>query len=467
MRRDRLADGRAVAVDEIEHAFRHAGIVQDFREQDGAQRRYLAGLEDGGAAGGECRRELGCDLIERPVPRRDQSADADRLAADHRRIHHALERVGRQHVDRFLEMIERVDGLHLVGERDRRPHLRRHGSGEFALALFIELDDSLEQFDARLAARRRIGCEGAARRLHRVIDILPGPKADLPRRLLGCWIDHVKEIRHGGFDPFAVDIKFRVVLAHDPLHPFGRGRVSACACAIVAVSAYECSLYTCEYNDYRQTAQLHLRRWSDASARVVPCRIVLWSQFCEDAGVEDIVDRPADSIAVIRGTSSAEVQDLFRTLVERWRPAFRLAGLIAEHHGLADRTCSAGFLRNVTSGERFSIFDDLGPGSTECHLDGTGALSAADTARRDIAAGCDLVLLSKFGKLEADGKGLFGAFNAALDGHIPLLTSLSPACQTQWEKLAGRSYTVLPADLDRIRAWWRAVRNSRADATAS
>ncbi|MFZ3350944.1 MAG: DUF2478 domain-containing protein [Xanthobacteraceae bacterium] len=177
--------------------------------------------------------------------------------------------------------------------------------------------------------------------------------------------------------------------------------------------------------------------------------------------------KPAQTIAVIRGASSAEVQDLFRTLVERWRPAFRLAGLIAESHGLADRTCSAGFLRNVTGGERFSIFADLGPGSTECHLDGKGALRAADAVARDIAAGCDLVILSKFGKLEADGRGLFGAFSAALDAHIPLLTSLSPACQTQWEKLAGRSYVVLPSELDRIRAWWRAVRNTPADATAS
>jgi hypothetical protein len=30
--------------------------------------------------------------------------------------------------------------------------------------------------------------------------------------------------------------------------------------------------------------------------------------------------------------------------------------------------------------------------------------------RRGIEAGCDLVLLSKFGKLEANGRGLFGAF---------------------------------------------------------
>jgi hypothetical protein len=178
----------------------------------------------------------------------------------------------------------------------------------------------------------------------------------------------------------------------------------------------------------------------------------------EDATSEAVMDKAANAIAMVRGTSSDEVQGVFRSLVERWSPAFRLAGLIAEHHGLADRACSAGFLRNLTSGERFSIFHDLGPGSKACHLDDVGALTAADAVRRDIAAGCDLVVLSKFGKLEAGGKGLFGAFNAALDAHIPLLTSVSRGCEGQWEKLAGRSYAVLPADPDQIDVWWRALR---------
>jgi hypothetical protein len=168
------------------------------------------------------------------------------------------------------------------------------------------------------------------------------------------------------------------------------------------------------------------------------------------------------SIAVVQGASRVRVHEVFRAVAERWRHSIRLAGLIAEDHGLADRACSAGFLRNVRSGERFSIFQDLGPGSTACHLDGAGAFTAADAVRRDIAAGCDLVLLSKFGKLEADGKGLFGAFNAALDAHIPLLTSVSPAFEEPWKRLAGRLFDILPADPDAIGAWWQAVRKKPA-----
>jgi hypothetical protein len=137
-----------------------------------------------------------------------------------------------------------------------------------------------------------------------------------------------------------------------------------------------------------------------------------------------------------------------------------VAGVIAESHGLEDRACNAGFLRNVATAERFSIFQDLGPDSTVCHLDGAGALTAAEAVRRDIAAGCELVLLSKFGKLEAAGEGLASAFKAALDARLPLLTSVSPAFEDAWTRLAGQPFVILPADEIEIDAWWRAVRTT-------
>lgn len=50
------------------------------------------------------------------------------------------------------------------------------------------------------------------------------------------------------------------------------------------------------------------------------------------------------------------------------------------------------------------MFKDPGPGSMAYHLDENGVARAAEAVRRDLAAGCDLVLLSKFGKLEAAAK---------------------------------------------------------------
>jgi hypothetical protein len=173
---------------------------------------------------------------------------------------------------------------------------------------------------------------------------------------------------------------------------------------------------------------------------------------------EGVMDAHIERIAVIQGAPGAAIQDLFSMLVDRWCLTLRVAGVVAESHGLADRRCSAGYLRRISSGERFSIFEDLGPGSMACHLDHNGAATAAEAVRRDITAGCELVLLSKFGKLEAAGKGLRSAFMAAVEARIPVLTSVSPAVTEAWENFAGTGYIVLPADLDAIGTWLHAVR---------
>jgi hypothetical protein len=169
--------------------------------------------------------------------------------------------------------------------------------------------------------------------------------------------------------------------------------------------------------------------------------------------VGDLVNK----IAVVQGAPAASMQRLFATLAERWLPSLRLAGVVAEDHGLADRACSAGYLRSLRSGERFQIFQDLGPGSTGCHLAGAGALAATVAVQRDIADGCDLVLLSKFGKLEAGGGGLRDAFSAAIEEGIPVLTSVAPAFAAAWAEFAGSFSVVLPPDDDRIEDWRKAV----------
>ena len=70
------------AGDEVEDAGRQADLVDGVGEDERAQRRDLARLQHDGAAGGERRRDLRGDLVQRVVPRRDRADDADRLAHD-------------------------------------------------------------------------------------------------------------------------------------------------------------------------------------------------------------------------------------------------------------------------------------------------------------------------------------------------------------------------------------------------
>lgn len=164
-------------------------------------------------------------------------------------------------------------------------------------------------------------------------------------------------------------------------------------------------------------------------------------------------------IAAVRG---AGVKTLFRALAEQWGARLRLAGVVAEDHDLEGRVCTAGYLRSLRGGERFAMFHDLGNDPALCHLDGGGVAGAASLVKRDIASGCDVVLLSKFGKLEAAGEGLYPAFVAARDAGLPLITSVSPAQDAAWRQFTGPRYSVLPADDAAIETWLATARRVAA-----
>ena len=166
-------------------------------------------------------------------------------------------------------------------------------------------------------------------------------------------------------------------------------------------------------------------------------------------------------IAVVQGAPGSVIQELFAELVGRWRVDADIAGVLAQSHGLADRACSAGYLDSIGSGERFAMFQNLGAGSTGCHLEAAGVLTAAARVNEDIATGCDLVVLSKFGKLEAAGSGLRDAFATAVAAGVPLLTSVAPALETEFQAVASSCYSVLPANTAAIADWWNTVRKRR------
>lgn len=162
-------------------------------------------------------------------------------------------------------------------------------------------------------------------------------------------------------------------------------------------------------------------------------------------------------IARVEGTDSATVQILFAEAIARWQTAgVRVAGLIEETHGMPGRTCNAGVLREVVSGRSYSIYLEIPPPDRSCHINAEGAESAGAAILADIAT-CDLVVLSKFGKLEAGQGGLIGAFKTAIAARKPILTTVSEKHRAAWNALAPEA-TVLPPSVAAMETWWTSVR---------
>lgn len=159
-------------------------------------------------------------------------------------------------------------------------------------------------------------------------------------------------------------------------------------------------------------------------------------------------------IAVVQGDDSEGIQDLLAAVASEWRAkAIRVAGVTARAHGLPDRTCSAGVLCEIGSGNRFPIYLEAAPPGTSCHLDADG-VDAACASVIDRIADCDLVVLSKFGKLEAMRQGLFPAFEAAIAAGKPVLTTVSTKHHEAWAAFAPDAVR-LGADRSALSDWWR------------
>jgi nucleoside-triphosphatase THEP1 len=162
----------------------------------------------------------------------------------------------------------------------------------------------------------------------------------------------------------------------------------------------------------------------------------------------------APRIAAVIGADSQYIQTLFATTVADWRATgVKVVGVIAETHNLADRSCGAGFLRDIATGKPFSIYLETAPSNTSCHLDADGVNAASASLLLQVQTG-DLVVLSKFGKLEAMRSGLTGAFEAAIAAGKPLLTTVSEKHRDAWRAFAPDA-TFLPADKTALQAWWR------------
>lgn len=158
-------------------------------------------------------------------------------------------------------------------------------------------------------------------------------------------------------------------------------------------------------------------------------------------------------IARVTGTDGAAAQRLFADAVWRWRiRGVRVAGVIEETHEVAGRTCNAGVLRDVVTGERHSIYLDIPPPGRVCHIDAKGAGQAGASVLASLAES-DVVVLSKFGKLEVGGRGLIGAFVAAAAAGKPILTRVAEKHLPAWNAFAPDAEVIAPS-LASIGLWW-------------
>lgn len=115
-------------------------------------------------------------------------------------------------------------------------------------------------------------------------------------------------------------------------------------------------------------------------------------------------------------------------LAARARAAgLRVAGMIQEDDPRPDRTRCDMTLVDLASGDRIRLSEDRGRDARGCRLDATALEAAAGLALAglDGAVPPDLLVLSKFGKQEVEGRGFRQVVEKAVGLGVPILVGVT------------------------------------------
>lgn len=133
----------------------------------------------------------------------------------------------------------------------------------------------------------------------------------------------------------------------------------------------------------------------------------------------------------------------------------KVAGVVQTNIERAGRDHCDMDLRVLPSGPLIRISQNLGAASQGCRLD-AGALEIAVMAvERSLADGADLMIVNKFGKHEAEGRGFRDLIAAALAAGIPVLCGINPRNRSAFDEFAEGIAVATPSDTAQITHWVR------------
>lgn len=130
--------------------------------------------------------------------------------------------------------------------------------------------------------------------------------------------------------------------------------------------------------------------------------------------------------------------------------------------GRAPRTT----LIDLANGERHCISLDLGPGSTSCKVDTAAVAACSRVLREAIKDDPDLVIVSRFGTLEAEGRGFAAEMLAVMEAGVPLLTVVAEKHLEAWRRFTGGAAVELPVEIGAIEAWFAGLAPRRQEAAS-
>lgn len=110
-------------------------------------------------------------------------------------------------------------------------------------------------------------------------------------------------------------------------------------------------------------------------------------------------------------------------------------------------------VRVLPDGPVIRISQSLGKAARGCRLDASELEKAVGLVKAELEKGADILVINKFGKQEADGRGFREVIADALARDIPVLVGLNKLNQPAFETFAGGLATAVAPSVADLTDW--------------
>lgn len=124
-------------------------------------------------------------------------------------------------------------------------------------------------------------------------------------------------------------------------------------------------------------------------------------------------------------------------------------------------------IRVLPDGPVLRISQALGPEARGCRLDPAALEEAVAGVERALEQGADLLIVNKFGKMEAEGRGLRSVVAEAVARGIPVLAGVNGLNEAALGAFAGEMVQPVAPTMAALTAWLDALQSGPARALAS
>lgn len=117
----------------------------------------------------------------------------------------------------------------------------------------------------------------------------------------------------------------------------------------------------------------------------------------------------------------------------------------------------------LPEGPVIRISQSLGPEARGCRLDPDALETSVSAVASTLASGADCLIVNKFGKHEADGRGFRPLIAEALSQNLPVLVGLNRLNEAAFSAFTDGMALEIPPDVRKLSDWLREAVASRAD----